>query len=310
MRRGEILLSPDAGAQLPELTPPVIAEIGFGNGEFMTHLASRRPDATVVGLEVSMTCVEKALTRVRRQGLPNVRILLGDARFLLRECFPDGTFERIYMSFPCPWPKERHAKRRVTAEGFSSTLAAVLALGGVFELATDEGWYADEVASVLGSHPALSLEKRLLNHRREITTKYEKRWLEEGKDIHHLYFVKKAPWTVQRLTGPKGEDAMHVHVPGSSFDPDALAQAVRGRVGRTGEAGGEQSGFWAFHSVWTGEDAALVEAICTDDGFEQKFYFKVVRRDDGLLVKLDGIHLPYLTPSVRGALADLAGLVS
>ena len=153
MNRGDVVLRPSPECRLPEERPdaPRLIEIGFGNGDFLVHLAKKRPDALVFGVEMSHTCVEKALSRIRQQNLTNVRLLCGDARFLVRECFADNSVERIYMSFPCPWPKERHARRRVTSEGFSGSLASVLKIGGVFEMATDEGWYADEAAQILGA---------------------------------------------------------------------------------------------------------------------------------------------------------------
>ncbi len=310
MYRRDVIVRPGPECRLPPEAPeaPRLVEIGFGNGDFLVHLARRRPDAVVYGLEVSATCVEKALSRTLRAGVANLRLLCGDARFLLRECFDDGAVERVYMSFPCPWPKERHARRRVTAEGFSSTIAAVLQIGGVFELATDEAWYADEVQQVLGDHPALTLADRRLNHRREITTKYENKWLEMGKDIHHLYFRKQAPWTVRRLV-TEGVEAMHLRLtPAVALSLEALADRVKGRCGQC--QSGDDRGYWTFRQVYGNDGVVLVETICTDAGFEQKFYCKVVTKEEATLVKLDGVHLPYLTPAVRRALQDLAGAVA
>jgi tRNA (guanine-N7-)-methyltransferase len=232
--------------------------------------------------------------------------LCGDARFLVRECFADNSVERIYMSFPCPWPKERHARRRVTSEGFSGSLASVLKIGGVFEMATDEGWYADEAAQILGAHEALRLAERKLNFRREITTKYERKWLEMGKDIHHLYIEKTAPWSVPRMVEGSIDD-MHVRIsPALPVSLDLLNETVTGQTGCAAGRHGEES-HWAFRGGFAAEDGTLLEeTICSDSGFEQKFYLKVVERPECTLVKLDGVFLPYLTPSVRFAIEDAA----
>ena len=308
MNRGDVVLRPSPECRLPAERPdaPRLIEIGFGNGDFLVHLAKKRPDALVFGVEMSHTCVEKALSRVRQQDLTNVRLLCGDARFLVRECFADNSVERIYMSFPCPWPKERHARRRVTSEGFSGSLASVLKIGGVFEMATDEGWYADEAAQILGAHEALRLAERKLNFRREITTKYERKWLEMGKDIHHLYIEKTAPWSVPRMVEGSVDD-MHVRIsPALPVSLDLLNETVTGQTGCAAGRHGEES-HWAFRGGFAAEDGTLLEeTICSDSGFEQKFYLKVVERPECTLVKLDGVFLPYLTPSVRFAIEDAA----
>lgn len=308
VNRGEVLLKPTPECVLPleaEKAPRII-EIGFGNGDFLVHLAQKRPDALIYGMEVSYVCIEKALSRIERLGLTNVRLLCGDARFLIRECFPDESVDRIYMSFPCPWPKERHARRRVTSEGFSGTIASVLKLGGVFELATDEGWYADEAEQILGNHQALRMADRKLNFRREITTKYESRWLEMGKDIHHLYIEKTAPWSVDRMV--EGSEAdMHVRIaPAVAVDRETLERAASDGTGTCRGKHGEE-GHWAFRGAFSAADGTLLEeTICTDAGYEQKFYVKVVVKPECTLVKLDGVHVPFLTPSVRAAIEDLA----
>jgi tRNA (guanine-N7-)-methyltransferase len=308
LNRGDVILRPTPECLISNERPgaPRLIEIGFGNGDFLVHLAHKRRDALIYGIEMSHMCLEKALSKIRRLELDNVRLLCGDARFLLRECFPDNSAERIYMSFPCPWPKERHARRRVTSKGFSGTLASILKIGGVFEMATDEGWYADEVEEILGAHEALKLVGRRLNFRREITTKYERKWLEQGKDIHLLYIEKTAPWEEPRMVEGSLED-MHVRIaPAVPVSLEKLNSVV---TGVTASAIGRHNvdSHWAFRGGFRAEDGTLLEeTICTDSGYEQKFYIKIVNKPECTLVKLDGVFIPYLTPSVRMALEDLA----
>ncbi len=308
LNRGDIIIKPSPECRLPDEAQGAtcLIEIGFGNGEFLVDLAQKRPDAIIYGIEMSHTCLEKALARVVSLGIKNVRLMFGDARFLVRECFQDNSVERIYMSFPCPWPKERHARRRVTSEGFSGTLAAILKIGGIFEMATDEGWYADEVEQILGTHPALKMADRRLNFRRDITTKYERRWLGMGKDIHHLYIEKTAPWDAPR-TVEGGLEEMHVRIaPALPVSLELLNSKVTGGEGRAVGKGGVDS-HWAFRGGFGGTDGTLLEeTICTDSGYEQKFYIKIVCRSECTLVKLDGVFQPYLTPSVRFAIEDAA----
>nr|WP_321499207.1 tRNA (guanosine(46)-N7)-methyltransferase TrmB [uncultured Dethiosulfovibrio sp.] len=306
MKRTDVLLEP-ASSGLPVLSSQdsrAIAEIGFGNGEFLIHLAKEERDCLVFGMEISMTCAEKAIKRALREGVPNVRIIRGDARFLLRECFEDESLEKIYMSFPCPWPKERHSRRRVTHKGFSDTVASVLKVGGEFELATDEEWYAQEVGKVLGGHPSLDLVSFDVNKRRKITTKYERKWLDQGKDTFILVFEKKGKCTVSR-TVEGGLKDMHVAIDGERAAFTALES------GFLNVSDGVAEAHWNLGKVYyNGEDAWLVQTITSDDGYEQKFYLKVVRRGKGALVRIDEASSPYLTPGVRGAVEAAAACLS
>ena len=115
----------------------ILVEIGFGNGEYLRHFAASRPDSLAVGIEVSQWCISKAARRVLASGLKNVRILCGDARHLLKYAFEPSSIGEIFMNFPCPWPKRRHAERRVARGEFASLLASRLSPGGTFTLATD-----------------------------------------------------------------------------------------------------------------------------------------------------------------------------
>lgn len=277
-----------------------IAEVGFGNGEFLVHAASEYPDGLVFGIEISRTCVEKALKRLVRDKVGNVRIISGDARFILREVFADESLDRIYMSFPCPWPKERHSKRRVTYRGFSDTLGSVLKKGGCFELATDEKWYAKEAAKALGSHEALELISFDVNKKRKITTKYERKWLNQGKDIFLLVFQKTSDFSIERIVEGRCRD-LHVTIePGR----DDLSHLNAVSLGLSGENG---TSHWTLDRIYSnGGGVWLIQTITSDDGYEQKFYITVVRREEGVLIKIDGFSSPFLTPAVKNAVEALS----
>lgn len=302
MNRGAVLWRPLSDRPF-SLSGSNELEIGFGNGELLTHMASCRQEVTFWGIELARPCVDRACSRILSAGLNNVHLLSGDARFLLRHCFEDNALDRIYMHFPCPWPKKKHARRRVTNRGFADTLASVLKPGARFEFATDEAWYADEVAHGLGDHPALTPVGRR-PYRREITTKYERRWIDEGKERTLLIFQKTGECSASRLVAEKvTEEMMHLHVTGAHFDGATLKQALCGRTG------GQDSARWAYRDLYGQEGIYLLETVINDDGYEQKFYFKLCDRPEGLLIKPDEVTHPFITPAFRGALQGLSDLL-
>ena len=134
-----VIIYPESGKFLP-VTARTELEIGFGNGEFTVKYAHANPNVFIYGLEISQACVLRCARRAA--GLNNLRIINTDARYMLRELFADESFDRIIMQFPCPWPGNKNAHRRVTAKDFSDGLAAVLKLDGIFEMLTDfRGYY-------------------------------------------------------------------------------------------------------------------------------------------------------------------------
>lgn len=276
---------------------PLVLEIGFGNGEFTVQYAKLNPEIFLYGIEISQSCVLRCARRA--EGLKNLRIINTDARYMLRELFEDETLEKIIMQFPCPWPGNGNAHRRVTARDFSDGLAAVLKVGGVFEMVSDDEDYSKEVWRVLGSHEALEHEEFVINPKREITTKYERKWLEQGKNIFRLRIRKSKKFTVQRRTLQNGEE-MHIKIEKliNQADIDALKNI----------SGKDESkkAFWKFGKNFTDGEKFLLETLTSDDEFEQKFYINVSPRDGGSLIRLDKTSGAFLTPAVRLALTDVA----
>ncbi len=275
----------------------VIGEIGFGNGEFLVHLAKSAPETLFFGFEVSKTCLLKCCKRAETEGLRNMRLLQGDARFLLRECFPDSVFDGLYMNFPCPWPKKKHEKRRVTSGTFPDVLASVLKKGGFFEMATDDEAYAAETEKTLDSHPAIACEGHGINPERVVMTKYERKWTAAEKTIHVLRFRKVRSWTVERIH--EGGGQMHLEYNGPVPELDTLGQLHD-------RQGGEKDRHWVFKTSYQGSDGTfLLETMTSDGEFRQHFFMKIVPRNERVLLKLDPATRPFVTPSVKGAMREL-----
>jgi len=119
---------------------PLDFEIGFGAGEHLAAQAAAHPERGLIGCEPFLNGVVGALGHIRDCGLTNVRLHMGDALTVL-ERLPDASLERLYLLHPDPWPKARHAKRRMVNPGPLDRIAAKLKPGGEFRLGTDDPTY-------------------------------------------------------------------------------------------------------------------------------------------------------------------------
>ncbi|MDP9163910.1 MAG: tRNA (guanine(46)-N(7))-methyltransferase TrmB [Pseudomonadota bacterium] len=128
-------------------------EIGFGGGEHLAHRADLLPDHGFIGCEPFVNGVATALGHIRDRRLANVRLHMGDALEVLQRV-PDGALSFLYLLHPDPWPKVRHAKRRMMNDGPLGLIAAKLKAGGEFRLATDHPIYLDWSLMVMQRHEA------------------------------------------------------------------------------------------------------------------------------------------------------------
>ncbi len=286
-----------SGCKIPlEIFEHTQLEIGFGNGAFTVQYADLNPEIMLYGLEISGSCV---LRCSRKSGeLKNLKILCTDARYMLRELFPDESLEKIIMNFPCPWSKNTYAHKRVTEKSFADSLASVLKLNGIFEFVSDDENYSNEVWQKLSSHEALKGENFELNPSRPVKTKYEKKWLDEGKNIHRLTFKKIKNFSCIRRVSTEDFEKMHVKINNKISEQDL--KNLNGISGKKSD-----SSFWKFGKYFSGENEFLLEAFSSDEEFEQRFYFKISERENGTLIKIDRFANAFLTPAVRAAISDL-----
>ncbi|HIQ95309.1 MAG TPA: tRNA (guanosine(46)-N7)-methyltransferase TrmB [Candidatus Limivivens merdigallinarum] len=117
---------------------PIHIEVGMGKGQFLTEMALLHPDVNYVGIERYTSVLYRALQKREEleQTLPNLFYLCIDAQEL-PDIFAPGEVEKIYLNFSDPWPKDRHAKRRLTSREFLARYQQVLPAGGIVEFKTD-----------------------------------------------------------------------------------------------------------------------------------------------------------------------------
>jgi tRNA (guanine-N7-)-methyltransferase len=174
-------------AQAFDRPAPLIVEIGFGVGEALAPLASKRPECNVVGFEVWQPGVADCVTALNASGVPNVRLSTLDAAWCFEHNLEPATVAELWTFFPDPWPKARHHKRRLVNTGFAALVASRLVPGGVWRLATDWPHYADQMRKVLDAEPTLSggVTQRYADRP---LTRFERRGLAAGRPVADLTY--------------------------------------------------------------------------------------------------------------------------
>ncbi|MFD0988087.1 tRNA (guanosine(46)-N7)-methyltransferase TrmB [Methyloligella solikamskensis] len=132
--------APDPSALFPGNPEEAWLEIGFGAGEHLIWQAEHHPQIGLIGCEPFMNGVASLLGHAERIGLTNIRVHDDDARDVLA-WLPDASIARVFVLFPDPWPKKRHAKRRLIRRSTVAEIVRVLKPGGEFRLGSDSAEY-------------------------------------------------------------------------------------------------------------------------------------------------------------------------
>ena len=169
-------------------------EIGFGMGVELLDWAEDSPDTLILGIELYKPGIGSLFSSLNHKSIENVRVMEAPAQLVLEE-FPDSSLQEIRIFFPDPWPKRRHAKRRLIQDDFVVQLERVLIGGGVLHIATDwepyASWIGDRMKGnglqVLSDASILSQRKKRY---RSAPTKFEKRGLDLNHEVFDFIFVK------------------------------------------------------------------------------------------------------------------------
>ncbi len=273
---------------------PLAVEIGFGNGAFLMDWSIKMPAWNFVGIELSGASLEKLQKRILNSGVSNVAPLHEDARFALREFFPADSLMHVMMNFPDPWPKDRHRRRRLLDEDFVKILAMVLKKSHSYELVTDQQWYAVHAFNLFGKSACFEVLPIEKNPSRPVTTKYEQKWQEMGRDSFRVRAVKIKSARVNRLL----EDAQMPH---AFVEKEITSKIIENLIGFTHK---EVDKLFVVKEYFRDADEKrfLLRIVAKDGGYQQDFYLRIVRQNKNRwLVKLDPTIQPYRTPAVKMA---------
>lgn len=178
---------------------PIHIEIGMGKGQFLLTLAKQNPNINYIGIERYSSVLLRALEKFDTEEfmeLQNIRFICMDA-FELPEVFSLGEVAKIYLNFSDPWPKSRHANRRLTSTRFFGQYDKVLAQNGVVEFKTDNRplfafslEQVEEAGWRLLAH-TFDLHNDETMNEGNVMTEYEEKFSSMGNPIHKLIATRK-----------------------------------------------------------------------------------------------------------------------
>ena len=170
---------------------PIRIEIGMGKGKFITTLAQQNPDINYIGIEKFSSVLIRAIEKMEELEITNLKFIRMDAE-KIEDTFNKEEIDKIYLNFSDPWPKDRHAKRRLTSKEFFKRYDNILKKDGVVEFKTDNndlfdfsleqipeaGWNIVEYTRDLHNNEKMN--------EGNIMTEYEERFSKMGNNINKL----------------------------------------------------------------------------------------------------------------------------
>lgn len=176
---------------------PIYLEIGCGKGNFITKHAFAEPDCNFIACEGQMSVVLRALEKAEASGSGNLRVFI-DFVNDLEDYFEVGELSGIYLNFSDPWPKARHAKRRLTYRGRLQNYKKVLKPDGFIEFKTDnEGLFAFTLEEIEAcEYEMIEMSRDLHGEAQGVhgeksrcfMTEYEEKFSGQGKNINFVRF--------------------------------------------------------------------------------------------------------------------------
>lgn len=175
---------------------PLHIEIGMGKGRFIMDTAALHPDINYIGIERYSSVLLRALQKVEQNPLPNIKFICMDAADVA-EVFAKDEVDRIYLNFSDPWPKDRHAKRRLTSTRFLERYNNILTPEGRVMFKTDNKDLFDfsleqveEAGWILENH-TYDLHHSEYNEE-NVMTEYEEKFSAKGNPICRLVAYRHA----------------------------------------------------------------------------------------------------------------------
>ena len=174
---------------------PLFIEIGMGKGQFITTLAKNNLDINYIGIEKYSSVLVRAIEKQTELELPNLKFIRMDAENI-NDVFAENEVDGIYLNFSDPWPKDRHAKRRLTSRQFFARYEKLLKPEGKIQFKTDNSALFDfsleevEATNFKANEVSYDLHNSEWNEG-NVMTEYEERFSAKGNPIKRVVFVRR-----------------------------------------------------------------------------------------------------------------------
>jgi tRNA (guanine-N7-)-methyltransferase len=179
-------------ALFPGHDGPIHLELGCGYGQFLRDLAALRPDHALLGVEHDRGAALRTARKLMLAAATNARVVIGDAYWVLYHLFGERSIGDVFVNFPDPWPKRRHAGRRFVRQPFVDALHGKMVPGHRVYLATDVAAYATEMVTLFNAHPGFinRVSTGAYTHTKPtpVHSKYERDFLSQGLPIYYLVY--------------------------------------------------------------------------------------------------------------------------
>ena len=167
---------------------PLEVDLGCGDGSFLTSAAAANSERNFLGVERLFGRVRSACQKIAANGLTNARVLRCEISYAVCHLLPPGSVAVFHLMFPDPWPKRRHAARRLFTEGFLTSLEQALAPGGSIRIATDQRKYFTEIERVAARSTGFVATPD--QGTSDAVSTFEKRFNRDAIEIHRLMLRK------------------------------------------------------------------------------------------------------------------------
>jgi len=174
-------------------TAPLEIDLGCGDGAFLVEIAARYPDRNFLGIERVPGRVATACRRIRQAGLSNACVLHLENSYAVGRLLPPGSVRVFHLMFPDPWPKRRHARRRLVTQSFFADIYRALEPNGELRIATDQRDYFGEIQRLAARAAQFQLEAT--GGEPAASSTFEKHFIRSGERIYRLVLRKVSPLT-------------------------------------------------------------------------------------------------------------------
>ncbi len=249
-------------------------EIGFGRGDFLVRIAKENPKKNFIGFEIAEVSIKKLLKRINREDIKNIRCVKVDAFFGFQLLFKDEQVEHIYINYPDPFPKKRDVHRRITRKESLYVFAKKLKTNSKIEIRTDHYPFLEFTVKQAEELRCFEISYRDIRVDEPIT-KYEAKWLSMGKKLYHIVLRKiKEPSYVKIRKIEEVKELFPVKL--DNVKPDlTLLEETEHKIDENLHA--------RFFKLWKKDTNFLLETIVSENGFVQKFFIIIKKKDNSYI---------------------------